>query len=87
MTHQSMSHRIIAVTFAMSLLPSVARACAVCFGNADDPAVAGIKVAMFMLLGVTGTVLTGITGFFLHLRRRERWIRERDMDTTDERGV
>ena len=52
------------------VVPDLARACSTCFGAPDDPAVIGIKVAMFSMLGVTGTVLGGFASFFIHLYRK-----------------
>ncbi|MCH7858533.1 MAG: hypothetical protein IID14_02410 [Candidatus Marinimicrobia bacterium] len=52
------------------VVPDLARACSTCFGAPDDPAVIGIKVAMFSMLGVTGTVLGGFASFFIHLHRK-----------------
>ena len=52
------------------VVPDLARACSTCFGAPDDPAVIGIKVAMFSMLGVTGTVLGGFASFFIHLQRK-----------------
>ena len=37
---------------------------------ADDQIVIGVNMAVFMLLGVTGTMLSSIAAFMLHLRRR-----------------
>ena len=67
-----LSRRYIAVLLAvtMLLIPSLASACSVCMGAADDQIVIGVNMAVFMLLGVTGTMLSSIAAFMLHLRRR-----------------
>lgn len=69
-----LSRRYIAalLAVAMLLLPSLASACSVCMGAADDQIVIGVNMAVFMLLGVTGTMLSSIAAFMLHLSRRAK---------------
>ena len=59
------------------LVPSAVQACSVCFGQSEDPAMASIKIAVFTLMGFTGTVLTGVAGFIIQLRRRARRFNDR----------
>ena len=48
-------------------------ACPICFGGDPDSDIArGMNWAVFMLLGVTGGVLTGFVGFIFHLIKRSR---------------
>jgi len=54
------------------LLPSVASACPVCFGDQASAEVQGAKWAIMFLLGVTGTVLSGVATFILYVRKRTR---------------
>ena len=50
-----------------------ALACPICFGGDPDSDLArGMNWAVFMLLGVTGGVLTGFVGFIFHLIKRSR---------------
>jgi hypothetical protein len=51
-----------------------AAACSVCYGAADSgsPLVSGARLGVFLLLGVTGTVLGGFARFFFYLRNRAR---------------
>lgn len=83
--------RIARIAFAILLLtvalPATADACAVCFGDVDTPAVEGVKMAVFTLMGVTGTVLSGFAGFFLNLRRRAREISERQRGIKVKQGA
>ena len=58
---------LLAVTVA--LLPGLASACSVCMGAADDNVVIGVNMAVVMLLGVTGAVLSSIAAFMVHLSR------------------
>jgi hypothetical protein len=51
---------------------SHAVSCPVCFGALDDPATNGMNVAIFTLLGVTGSVLGAFVAFFLRLRKLSR---------------
>ncbi len=68
------------------LLPAAVQACSVCFGQADDATVGSIKIAMFMLLGFTGTVLSGVAAFMLRLRRLARQLNERQKQSPVEGG-
>lgn len=56
----------------LSALPAVA--CEVCYGRADShsPMVTGARLGVFLLLGVTGTVLAAFARFFFYLRNRAR---------------
>ncbi len=54
------------------LLSDVTTACPSCYGDASSSEVVGMKWAIFSLLGVTGTVLVGVSAFFLYLRKRTR---------------
>ena len=45
-------------------------ACSVCFGQADSTIRAGLKIAIFALLGVLLSIFTGIVFFFINISRR-----------------
>ena len=64
----------VCLTAAVSLLiiPDIVWACATCYGAADDPMTAGMNMAIFLLLGVTGSVLGSIVTFILYLRKRAK---------------
>jgi hypothetical protein len=49
-------------------------ACSTCYGAADSgsPLISGARLGVFLLLGVTGTVLGGFARFFFYLRNRAR---------------
>lgn len=53
-------------------IPKVSLACATCFGAPESPQTQGLKFAMFTLLGVTGTVLSGFGVFFIVLMKKAR---------------
>jgi hypothetical protein len=50
--------------------PRPALACPVCFGQSDSPLAVGTNMAIFFMLGVTGSVLAAFAGFILYLKRR-----------------
>jgi hypothetical protein len=49
------------------LTPGLASACATCYGASDAPMAQGMNWGIFTLLGVIGSVLAGITSFFVFL--------------------
>ena len=49
-----------------------ALACPVCFGESDSPLAAGVNWGIFLLMGVTGSVLAGFASFFIHIFKRSR---------------
>ena len=59
------------------MLPKVAMACPVCFGNADSMQTKGAQAGIVALLAVTVAMLASIAGFFfIYLRRRIRMFEE-----------
>lgn len=59
------------------LIPGIASACSVCFGAPEDHAMTeSLNLAIVALIGVTGTVLGGISTFFIFLARRGKKISE-----------
>ena len=53
------------------LIPETVSACSVCFGAPPDhPMTESLNLAIIALIGVTGTVLGGISTFFIFLARR-----------------
>jgi hypothetical protein len=42
-------------------------ACATCYGASDSPLAQGMNWGIVTLLGVVGSVLFGITAFFVHI--------------------
>ena len=58
---------------ALLLVPRLAGACAVCFGDPDSPASKGLTAAVLFLVGVIVAVLAGVAVFAVSmLRRNER---------------
>ena len=70
--------RLFAVALALVLvMPDLVVACPNCYGDPDSTMTQGLNVAILLLLGVTGTVLGGIVGFFFYLRQRAAMINRR----------
>ena len=62
---------ISALPFVLVLaLQSTATACPSCYGAADSPQTAGMNWAILSLLTVTGSVLVGMSAFFVYLRKK-----------------
>ena len=59
------------VMLSMLLLSTTdASACAACFGKSDSKLAEGMNAGIFALLGVVGSVLFAIAGFFVYIVRR-----------------
>jgi len=68
---------IVLNTLAMLVIPALALACPVCFGNADSAQTKGAQAGILALLIVTVGMLLSIAGFFfIYLRRRIRIFEE-----------
>jgi hypothetical protein len=62
-------------TIALLVIPTLALACPVCFGNADSPQSKAAQAGILALLAVTVVMLSSIAGFFfIYLRRRIRMV-------------
>ena len=62
------------------LLPAQVFACPVCFGDEGSAEVEGARWAIMFLLGITGTVLSGIIAFVFHVRKRARMTLDGNVD-------
>jgi hypothetical protein len=58
------------VTGLLFIFHQAANACPSCYGDESSAEVQGMKWAIVALLGVTGTVLVGISALFLYLRKQ-----------------
>jgi hypothetical protein len=67
-------HRLApALVAALAVCASdVSRACAVCMGAPDSKVAPAMNAAIFLMLGVIGTVLGSVGGFVLYLRKRAK---------------
>ena len=69
-----MKHRLslLALVALVTLLVSApdASACAACFGASDSKLAEGMNAGIFALMGVIGSVLFLIAGFFFFIARR-----------------
>jgi hypothetical protein len=62
------------ISFVLFLLPSGIRACAVCYGAADDPMTQGMDMAIIFLLCTVGSVLLGIIAVTIYFARRAKLV-------------
>lgn len=62
----------------LSLFPSAAMACTVCFGDPDAPITKAAKVGILFLLIVTVAVLGTFGAVFLKWRKRARELEKAD---------
>lgn len=69
---KGMKRRAMLLLSITLLAASEALACPVCYGDQESAEVEGTKWAILFLLGVTGTVLSGVVAFALHVRRRAK---------------
>lgn len=60
------------LTIGTLLLPDVAHACAVCYGDPDSVQVIGLNRAIWVLLAIVGAVQVGFVSMFVQFRRRAR---------------
>jgi hypothetical protein len=67
-----MNMRNTLITTFMLAVPRAALACPVCFGQSDSPLALGANMGIWVMLGVTGAVLSAFAGFFIYLMRRAK---------------
>jgi len=60
----------IATLTLMVVVRYVGLACPSCFGDPDSSMTHGMNMAILSLLGITGSVLLGVLGFFVYVWRR-----------------
>ncbi len=63
---------LIAMAINALLAPSVAQACAACFGASDAPMAKGMNMGIFFMLGLVGAVLSTFAVFFVYLGNKAR---------------
>ena len=69
--------KTIVATIAVLMIPRLALACPVCFGNANSAQTRAAQSGILALLVVTVVMLASIAGFFfIYLRRRIRMVEE-----------
>ena len=75
-----MRNLIIALSILILLLPKVAYACAVCYGDPEAPMTAGLNNAILVLLGFIGFVLTCILSIGIYFYRRGKLLNNLGID-------
>jgi len=70
---RSLAGLLVAAAVSLTLIaPAAAHACPSCYGAASGPVIDGMNVAVLLMVGVTGGVLSWIVAFALRIVRRER---------------
>ncbi len=64
----------ILIAVALALVPRVAFACPVCFGQNDSPLANAMNLGIFAMLGVVVGILASFAAFFVYLSRRARLV-------------
>ena len=65
----------------LTFIPSIVLACSVCYGaNSNDQLSQGLNMAIIALISVTGTVLGGIISFVVFLNKRQKQIKNEDLN-------
>jgi hypothetical protein len=68
---------LLLMTLVVLMVPKLAMACPVCFGNPGSMQTKGVQAGVLALLVVTVGMLASIAGFFfIYLRRRMRLFEE-----------
>ncbi len=68
---------IVILTASAALVPAVAEACPVCYGDIGGPAARGINNGILSMLAVVGVVQIGFVMLFVGMWRRGKLLRER----------
>ncbi|MEK7707289.1 MAG: hypothetical protein AAB380_04770 [Verrucomicrobiota bacterium] len=58
-------------------------ACATCYGASDSPMAQGMNWGIMTLLGVIGSVLSGVVAFFIHVGRKSAKLNAGASNQTD----
>lgn len=64
--------RALVIALALTLVPRLALACPVCFGQNDSPLASAINAGVLLMLGFVVAVLAGFGSFIFYLSRRAR---------------
>jgi hypothetical protein len=64
--------RQVLIAVAILAVPRVALACPVCFGQSDSPLALGANMGIWVMLGITGAMLSAFASFFIYLMRRAK---------------
>lgn len=61
-------------TLIILAAPRVALACPICFGQNDSPLALAANMGIWVMLGITGAVLSAFASFFLYLMRKANMV-------------
>lgn len=71
-----MRHVVVALVVAL-LVPSVASACPVCYGDPNSPMVKGANNGVWVLLGIVAFVQIGFVALFLSFWKKAQELRRK----------
>ena len=77
-------HGWLPAVLLLTLHPSAARACAVCYGEPDSPAARGLTWAIIGLGAIVAMVLAGVVGFFVQANRKASVLAELEEKISNE---
>lgn len=63
---------LVVILLSSWLIPQMATACAVCYGDVDSPMTAGMNNGILVLLAVIAAVQIGFVALFVSIRQRSR---------------
>ena len=64
-----------AASIVFLVMPQIAEACAVCYGDVDSGMTTGMNNGILVLLGIIAAVQIGFVALFLSIRQRARQMR------------
>ena len=80
MIHLRLRKAVMTAAFVVIGGSSSLLACPMCFGAEETTMVAGTKLGILLMLGITFAVQGGFVAFFLYLRRRAKRIADIELD-------
>ena len=75
---------LFALATAALLLPQIAHACPVCFGDIGGPAARGLNNGILVMLGVVFTVQVGFVAMFIGIMCRGKHLPDPDTRANEE---
>lgn len=78
MRHEAWGMRRVVIPFAIALLvPAIANACPVCYGDPNSPMVKGANNGVWVLLGIIAFVQVGFVALFWSFWKRAQQLRRK----------
>ena len=67
------------IGFSVFVMKNQLMGCATCYGAADAPMTHGMNMGILSLLAVTGSVLGGISAFFIYIIKKSKKINQESL--------